>query len=132
MKKLNIKGIHPIRDYKICSCWCDDHLSFKEIGEKFNLTERRVRQILMLNHAFKPLDKEWEKKKRIQKLQRAIKDAPDSKKDVADLIDQLRRELEGDKPNINIENHTHYTTIKELVENANTTRNNRLPERVEG
>ena len=77
MKIPQIHGRHKIRDAAICKEWAVDLKSFSEVAEKFVLTERRIRQILITNHAFIPIDKEWEKKKRIQRLQTWIKNAND-------------------------------------------------------
>lgn len=107
----NIKGIHKLRDYRICYLWIEELISAKDIGEKIGLTERRVQQILRTNHAFAPIDKDWEKKKRIHLLKVAIKNSQESKKDRADLIDQLRREIEGEKPLIHIGNNQFFDSI---------------------
>lgn len=105
----DIKGRHKVRDAEICLLWDRDDMEINVIAEKTKLTERRIRQILRTNHAFIPIDKEWEKRKRIRRLQNEIKSKPKSAKDVADLLEQLRREIEGDKPLIHQESHVHYT-----------------------
>jgi len=92
-----IKGRHRIRDGAIVLFFKRDALDFIELAEKFHLTERRIRQILAVNHAFVKRDKEWEKEKRINQINRWIKDNPTTKKDSADLLDQLRIEIEGNK-----------------------------------
>ena len=65
---------------------------------------------------FIKIDKDWEKKKRMHQLRVAIKKANETKKDKFDLIEQLRREIEGNVPIVSVEQHTHYTSvnIKEL------------------
>ena len=93
-----IKGIHKIRDFQICRLWLQDACTTEEIAEKVGLTERRIRQILRTNSIFLRVDKDFEKAKRIHILQAAIKNSQPSKKDRADLVEQLRREIEGDKP----------------------------------
>lgn len=104
-----IKGINKIRDSKICYDWSETLLTFPELVEKYKLTERRIRQILVTNHAFISIDKEWEKKKRIHAIKLSIKKSKESSKDRADLIDQLRKEIEGDKPLIDNSKHYHFS-----------------------
>lgn len=71
---------------------------YNRISEKVGLTQRRIEQILRTNHAYIPIDKEYEKKKRIRWLKRQINKKGDStNKDAADLMDQLRIEVEGNK-----------------------------------
>jgi hypothetical protein len=101
-----IKGRHKIRDAKICLLWDRDSLSPEEIGIKFGLTKLRILQILRTNHLALPIDKEWEKRKRIALLRRHIAKKPSSSKDVADLLEQLRREIEGDKAAVEINTYT--------------------------
>ncbi len=108
-----IKGKNRIRDAAICSSWSEDLLTFPELVEIYKLTERRIRQILVTNHAFISIDKEWEKKKRIHTIKLSIKKSKESSKDRADLLEQLRKEIEGDsKVNIDNSKHYHFTIDK--------------------
>lgn len=97
MKIPEIVGHNKIRDAKICSLYADDNKTTEELGEVFKLTPRRIRSILYNNRVFLKLDKDWEKTKRVHLINKLIKSAQPSKKDVADLIDQLRIEVEGQK-----------------------------------
>jgi len=106
-----IKGRHKVRDAKICYTWIEELDTFQEIAEKFGLTERRVRQILVTNHSYLPLDREWEKKKRIHALKLSIKKSKESSKDRADLLLQLKHELEGEKPLIHIGHNQFFNDI---------------------
>lgn len=103
-----IIGIHKLRDAAICLEFerlinDSDYTMIKDIqkavAEKFKLSERRILQIVRANHAYIPMDKEWEKRKRINLLKNEIKkkEKEGSKKDLADLLDQLRVETEGNK-----------------------------------
>jgi hypothetical protein len=103
----SIKGRNKIRDAQICLLfeeWHDSELpateDLKDIWEriavKMEMTEGRVRQILRLNHSYIPVDKALEKKLRILHLKREVTRAGHSKKDVADLLEQLRKEIEGE------------------------------------
>jgi len=85
--------------------WDRENLSPKQIAERFNLTERRIQQILRTNHAFVPIDREWEKRKRIHILKTEIAKKERSNKDKADLLNQLRTEIEGEKSLIDQSKH---------------------------
>lgn len=106
-----ITGRNRIRDAAIVLSWKEGELSTKQLSEKFKLTERRIDQILRTNHAFVPVDKVWEKKKRIIRLKRYLDKCTESRKDPVDILEQIRKELEGEnvllsgdalKPVINI------------------------------
>lgn len=116
----NIKGRHRIRDAGICNDWMSKTLTTEELAEKFKLTQRRIEQILKANHTFVVMDKEWEKKKRIHKrnlwIKKREKCGEVSKKDLDDLLESNRHEIEGDKPLIEI---NQYTQIwKEIAKKA--------------
>ena len=110
-KKLEIKGINKLRDYKICRDYIAN-LSPEEILKKRNLTLsiRRIFQILYDNAAFiNPLIA-WPKARRIQLRQRILHNTPEkSKKDIVDQLNDLTREIEGDKPLIDNSQHSHFT-----------------------
>lgn len=114
-----IKGRNRIRDGAIVLLFKRDNLDFSELSEKFNLTERRIMQILSTNHAFIRRDPEWEKEKRINRLNRWLKKdgkLRDSNKDPVEIQDFIRKEIEGDKPLIDQSVHNHYTLIQKLHE----------------
>ena len=99
-----IPGRHKIRDAHICLLWDRDCMTVQQIAEKKKFTERYIYKILSRNHMFIVIDKEWEKKKRIHRLQVAIKKAGyETKKDMFDLDEQLRKEIEGNSPLVKIE-----------------------------
>jgi hypothetical protein len=104
MKLPEIKGRNKIRDAAICTDWekliDDKAYPTKEeiksaLAVKYQLSELRIWQIVTSNHAYIPTDKALEKAKRIWELKLEIKNAGKSKKDKADLMEQLRGELEG-------------------------------------
>lgn len=99
-----IIGRNKIRDAAIVLAFKREGLEYLQIAERFKLTERRILQILSLNHAFIKRDKEWEKEKRISRLEKWIKNSPKTQKDPVDLQSELRKEIEGDKPNVSITN----------------------------
>jgi hypothetical protein len=130
-----IKGKHKCRDGAMVILFKKYKQDFPKIAERYGVTERRVRQIVSLNHAFQKRDLEWEKEIRINRLERWITNNPETKKDTADIQEQLRKELEGDKPLINIEGHQHTTYVWQTDSNSIPTaevpvRDSRLPEQI--
>lgn len=97
MKIPLIEGRNKIRDAKICSLYADGNKTIEEVAEQFKLTSRRINAILYKNRQFLKIDRDWEKTKRVHLINKLIKNAAPCKKDVADLLDQLRIEVEGNK-----------------------------------
>ncbi len=97
MRIQDIKGTHKIRDFKICEIWLESDKTQREIADLVNLSERHIGRIVYKNRNVLKSEKEWEKAKRKHWLKVQIKKRGDSKKDAADLVEQLRREEEGDK-----------------------------------
>ena len=89
------KKLKRIRDGKIVLLWVRHNWSTEKIAEKFNLSQRRIEQILYENHNFVDYNKDWEKKKRIQRIQKWIEKAPDPELNKLSLQQELRSELEG-------------------------------------
>jgi len=130
MKIPEIKSHNKIRDASICieferliedENYTQIKMIQKAVAEKFELSERRILQIVRENHAYIPLDKAWEKKKRITRLRMEIKQKEKSNKDVADLLDQLRIEVEGNKlEHSGSINHNYF--FKEIIAKPNLNR----------
>lgn len=97
MKLPQIVTQHKIRDARICRLWARDLMATDKIAEMFNLSQRRIEQIVYANRDFVTLDKEFERSKRARWLKQQIKLRGDSKKDSADLLEQLRKETDGDR-----------------------------------
>ena len=91
-----IKGRNRIRDAAIVAAFKIENLSYPEISAKFKLTERRILQILTVNHTFLKRDKEWEKEKRINRLTQRLKTVRPTSRDELDIMAELRKEIEGD------------------------------------
>ena len=104
-----------MRDYKICLEFIAGHTP-EEIRVKRNLsiTVRRINQILYDCSPFLNTRVAWPKSKRIHYLQRCIPETAQSKKDPADLIEQVRKEVEGDKPLVDNSTHYHFTKEQKL------------------
>lgn len=109
-----IVGRKRVRDTRICLEYISG-ISPEIIAtyKWVNLTPRRVYRILFANQAFINPRIAWPKSRRIWMLQSMIDSAEDSKKDKADLIEQMRKEVEGDKPLIDNSVHEHTTYVWE-------------------
>ena len=110
-----IKGINRMRDYKICLEYVAGHTA-EEIKTKrsLSISIRRINQILYDCSPFLNGRVAWPKSKRIHYLQKCISETPFSKKDNADLIEQVRKEIEGDRPLIDNSKHTHLTIVQQI------------------
>ena len=104
------------RNKLICQRWLDwyDQDMFKteyikdlmgRLTKEFDLTQVSIYQILKDNQELIQFHKGWEKIKRITELKRLRADKTKSNKDIVDILDQERREIEGDKPMIDQSQH---------------------------
>jgi len=82
---------------------------FLRLSAKYKLKERAIYQILKNNAVTILAHKDYERLKRILKLKREIALKDRSSKDVADLLEQLRKEYEGDKPTVDQSVHINET-----------------------
>ena len=111
MKVPNIIGKNKIRDVQICKMYVADNKSATDIASTFKISATRVYKILYNNREFVKADNNWEKIKRIHWLKKQVGNRQ-SKKDPADLLEQIRKEIEGDKPLIDQSHHTHITKVE--------------------
>ena len=117
MKIPTIHGRHKIRDFSICRDYLIRNRTISTLAQEHNLSETRLYRILYNNREYIKLDKTWEKTKRIQQLKRLAKDKTESKKDITDILEQLRKEIEGDKPLISVENTKNiYQNVKVIID----------------
>ena len=107
---------HKIRDAKICRLYATDNLSMEDIALRFGISSTRIYQIIYKNRHLLKIDIDWEKQKQVSRIKRQIAKKKDSKKDVADLEELLRKILDGDKPIIQTTISIH--NFKEFVNNA--------------
>ncbi len=91
---------HKIRDARIVRLFVTENLTLEEIGLKFDLTASRIHQILYKNHDLIDWDKKYEKGIRVNALKRMANKYPDNlgKKSSIDIYEQIRKEIDGDKP----------------------------------
>lgn len=87
------------RDADICNLFLYENLSMVNIGAKHGISHQAVSYILRNNKSLLKIDKEFNKAKRINVLERMLQETPEKlskNKDNTDLIEQLRKEHEGD------------------------------------
>ena len=112
-----IFGQNKCRDAIICKLYSEDY-SPEEIKEirKLPITVRRIEQIVYKNRNFVKIDKDWEETKQIHRINRKIKKAPESKKDVYDWETLLDSKITTKKPIIDQSSHLHITNNINLEE----------------
>jgi hypothetical protein len=126
MKLPEVKGKNKIRDAQICRLWAEDLMDLEDISRNHGLTIRRISQILYKNKDFVKSNQDWEKTKRKRWLKKQIKKNGGSKKDSADLVEQLRKEDEEGKSMVDQSVHNHYVIIRNAE--AKVERNSPVPE----
>lgn len=106
-----IKGKNRLRDLLICTDYINGYTSREiKVKRNFKITVRRIDQILYDCSDFLNPRVAWPKTKRIHKRQRLITDSDQkSKKDIVDQLNDLTKEIEGDKPLIDNSQHQHFT-----------------------
>jgi len=127
----DIKTKNKIRDAKILQLYLHDKETHENIAVRFGITRTRVSQIIYKNAHLLQFQRNTEKVARINHLKRMLENHPDrmSKKSTLDILEQLRKELEGDKPLVDNSTHHHQTTIIQQIRaalNAEPARTNRL------
>lgn len=125
-----VYGTNKERDYSILELVVlQPNLTYNEIIKALGLdiSQARISEILTENQVLKfklfvslnPLYlKEGRTFEIVATYLRKKNNGEISKKDGMDLIEQLRREIEGNQPLVKVEQHTHFTTIKEVIESA--------------
>ncbi len=111
-----------IRNKEICKeymNWYDQDMYKTEfvkdllerLTQKHGLVQGYIYQILKANQPLIEFHKGWEKHKRITELKRLRAEKTKSNKDVVDILDQERKEIEGDRPLIDQSVHNHKTFV---------------------
>lgn len=92
-------GRHKLRDVQIIDLYSYGDKTSKELGEMFEVTQRRISQILRRNSSLLKNDKNVCKAKRINHLHKLLRDHPNElgKKGTLDILSQLHDEEEGIK-----------------------------------
>jgi hypothetical protein len=86
-----------LRNAKIVVSWARRGASYEDLAKKYNLTERRIQQIVYDNADFVKINKEKERCRRANILNRLIqKKQETTNRDIVDLLDAQRKEIEGD------------------------------------
>ena len=91
------------RDAAICSAYRDGR-SLASIAASVGITKQQCQAICAQNKELIATDAAWEKLTRINHLKRLLAKHPDSlqRKGTLDILEQLRREIEGDKPQLEL------------------------------
>jgi hypothetical protein len=94
---------NKVRDKKILKLWCSGYYTMEQIGKHFKLSAARIDQIIYRNAHLIEFNKNYEKIKRINRLNNLAKQYGDEplseKRDILDIHKELRAELEGDSGN---------------------------------
>lgn len=92
------KRVLSLRNKRIIVGWARHGMSVEFLAGKHNISTRRVNQIINGSHSFIKAHKENEKAKRINIIGRLIDSKRDtSHKDIVDLLEYQRKEIEGDE-----------------------------------
>ena len=94
-----IKSRHKIRDSKILSLYRSGE-TMESIAAKFGFTRSRIGQIIYENSHLLELDLKFERAKRINafiRLHSKLEGVISKGRDEIDILEQLRKEVEGDK-----------------------------------
>lgn len=122
-----IKGKNKIRDFKICELYLSGMVPLEIYDvyarRKVTLSLRRIQQIISENAPFINPRIGWNKSKRLHRLQRIADKMPDklaNSKDVLNVIEEIRKEIDGETPLVDQSTHYHITKLgdDELIEAA--------------
>jgi len=110
-----IVGKNKLRDLHICSCYVQG-MSVQEIKDSCHpeLSLRRLFKIISDNAAFVNPRVAWPKARRIHLLQKIAVNAGseiNKRKDILDVLSELRKEIEGEKSLVDQSHHEHITII---------------------
>lgn len=135
-----IRGINKIRDFNICQLYLSGMtpLEIWDVYAKRHrpLSLRRIQRIISDNSEFINPRVAWPKTKRLHRLQRIADKMPDKlthNKDVLNVMEEIRKEIDGETPLIDQSTHYHVTKLsdEQLIDQART-RGINLPASVEG
>ena len=109
-----IKTRHKIRDANILRLFLQENLTLNEIGSRFDLTGSRIQQILYDNKHLIDWNRNYEKAIRVNALKRMHKkyESVLGKKSTIDILEQIRKEIEGDKALV--DQSQHHTLILQI------------------
>ncbi len=96
MKITEIKTKNKIRDFKICHLWMEGKLTNLQISQLVDVSERCVGRVVYKNRGVLKLDREFEKSERTRWLKSQLNKSGDTNKDSLDIMNELRKEIEGD------------------------------------
>ncbi len=110
-----IDSKNKIRDMHIVRLYASGDMTMKEIGVRHKISRVRIGQILLNNRDLLKLDQGFEKMRRVNWLKRHIDTAKPTRKDPADLMEQLRKEIEGNEPPVKVITQIVLTQLHDLA-----------------
>ena len=112
MRIKDIVGKSKIRNFKICQLWLEGDLTIEQIAMRFGVVPSTISRIVYKNRHALTIDKQYEKVKRVRWLRAQIRKKKATRKDPAELQEQMRKEIEGDKPLV--DQSQHYTVVWQI------------------
>jgi len=105
---------NKIRDAKICRMYATDGMTMEQISKYFGVSPMRISAILKRNSHLLKWDQNLEKAKRLNRLERELRLRPEGqlsrRKDVLDILEAQRKEIDGETKNtVNIVNQNSVT-----------------------
>lgn len=124
-----IKGKNKIRDFNICQLYLSGMLPLEIVDIYARRTRRlglrRIQKIISDNAEFINPRVAWPKTKRLHRLQRIADKMPDKlahTKDVLNVMEEIRKEIDGETPLVDQSIHYHIGKMsdEQLIELART------------
>lgn len=94
----DIKTKNKIRDAKIINDWLTG-ITQEALALQYGVTRIAIYQIIRKNRQAIKIDSHYEKLIRIHELKRQLSKSKDSKKDKLEILEALRKEIDGDGEN---------------------------------
>ena len=114
----DIQGKNRLRDHFICELYIKGTMP-EEIQKILSTSTRpikvsRIYKVISANAKYINPKMGWDKTKRLHRLQRLAdlnQDKLSPRKDTIDIMEQIRKEMEGDKPLVDLSKHEHITVV---------------------
>jgi len=131
MKLPEVIGRNKVRDGKILLLYAQDSLPMSKIGSKFGITGSRIQQILYDNKHLLSINKTWEQIKQKNRIQSHINRKTDSKRDVLEWEELMRKTISDDTPLVDNSQHTHVNINDNAYIDSLRKRGVAIPESIE-
>jgi hypothetical protein len=114
----DIVGKNRLRDLYVCELYLKGMMPSQIVEALVTSTQplrlSRINKILSANAAYINPRMGWSKSKRLHRLQRLADLNPDKlakNKDMIDILEAIRKEIEGDKSLVDMSKHEHITIV---------------------